>query len=50
MLSGRRKFKKNFFKLHGLSVSINLIQIIILIILILINYLGIKNDNTKLFR
>ena len=37
-LSGDETSKKNFAKLHGLSVSINIIQIIILVIIIIINW------------
>ena len=37
-LSGDKTSKKNFAKLHGLSVSINIIQIIILVIIIITNW------------
>ena len=37
-LSGDQTSKKNFAKLHGLSVSINIAQILILIIIVLTNY------------
>ena len=37
-LSGDQTSKKNFAKLHGLSVSINITQILILIIIVLTNY------------
>ena len=37
-LSGDETSKKNFAKLHGLSVSINIIQIIILVIIIITNW------------
>ncbi len=36
-ISGNISSKKNFAKLHGLSVSINMIQIVILIVLVITN-------------
>ena len=37
-ISGNQTSKKNFAKLHGLSVSINIAQIFILIIIVVTNY------------